>query len=181
MANERALGLAFILAAQTWRQFVVCYGEDEARTIYGLSNILVVFGGGKDIRFYQELSDLIGSTTHTETRYSSRGSDWFGVMDRSWDQRRVPILEPAELRRIEQRKALVLAEMYDPIIANLHRCIDGKRGKELLVAQERARLVARGIDTNRHPDRHSDQLVSSESTVATETVARTRQRLGLPK
>ncbi|MEO5663434.1 MAG: TraM recognition domain-containing protein [Nocardioides sp.] len=111
----------------------------------------MVFGGGKDIRFYQELSDLIGSTTHTETRYSSRGREWFGVMDRSFDQRRVPILEPAELRRIEQRKALVLAEMYDPIISSLHRCIDGKRGKELLAAQKRARLTARGDDETPHP------------------------------
>jgi len=177
MANERALGLSFILAAQTWRQFVVCYGEDEARTIYGLSNNLVVFGGGKDIRFYQELSDLIGSTSHTETRYSARGHELFGVMDRSYDQRRVPILEPAELRRIEQRKALVLAEMYDPIIANLHRCIDGKRGKALLAAQQRARLAARG---------HSDVAepihpVPVEPTLPTEPVSRTRQRLGMPK
>ncbi len=31
MANERALGLSFIYAAQTWRQLVICYGEDEAR------------------------------------------------------------------------------------------------------------------------------------------------------
>ena len=151
MANERALGLSFILAAQTWRQFVVCYGEDEARTIYGLSNNLVVFGGGKDIRFYQELSDLIGSTSHTETRYSARGHELFGVMDRSYDQRRVPILEPAELRRIEQRKALVLAEMYDPIIAHLHRCIDGKRGKELLAAQN---VRLRGPRPRRGPRAH---------------------------
>jgi type IV secretion system protein VirD4 len=152
MANERALGLSFILAAQTWRQFVVSYGEDEARTIYGLSNNLVVFGGGKDIRFYQELSDLIGSVTATETRYSSRGDRWFGTRDPSWDQRRVPILEPAELRRIAQRKALVLAETFDPIIANLHRCIDGRRGKELLAAQQRARLAARsGTDNNPAP------------------------------
>jgi type IV secretion system protein VirD4 len=152
MANERALGLSFILAAQTWRQFVVCYGEDEARTIYGLSNNLVVFGGGKDIRFYQELSDLIGSVTATETRYSSRGDGWFASRDPSWDHRRVPILEPAELRRIAQRKALVLAEMYDPIIANLNRCIDGRRGKELLAAQKRTRLAAcTGTDDNPAP------------------------------
>lgn len=177
MANERALGLSFILAAQTWRQFVVCYGEDEARTIYGLSNNLVVFGGGKDIRFYQELSDLIGSTSHTETRYSARGHELFGVMDRSFDQRRVPILEPAELRRIEQRKALVLAEMYDPIIANLHRCIDGKRGKELLAAQERARLAARGHETVAQPI----HPVTVDPPTPTEPVARTRQRLGMPK
>ena len=182
LANERALGLSFILAAQTWRQFVVCYGEDEARTIYGLSNNLVVFGGGKDIRFYQELSDLIGSTTHTETRYSSRGHELFGVMDRSYDQRRVPILEPAELRRIEPRKALVLSEMYDPIIANLHRCVDGRRGKELLAAQKRARLTARGHEaTARESARTIETIDPIEPLATTETVARTRQRLGMPK
>ncbi|MBZ5735349.1 TraM recognition domain-containing protein [Nocardioides sp. TRM66260-LWL] len=182
LANERALGLSFILAAQTWRQFVVCYGEDEARTIYGLSNNLVVFGGGKDIRFYQELSDLIGSTTHTETRYSSRGHELFGVMDRSYDQRRVPILEPAELRRIEPRKALVLSEMHDPIISNLHRCIDGKRGKELLVAQRRARLDARGrARAGDEPGYLIETIDPVEPLSVTETVARTRQRLGMPK
>ena len=142
MANERALGLSFILAAQTWRQLVVCYGEDEARTIYGLSNNLVVFGGGKDVRFYQELSDLIGSTTATETRYSTYGRGWFGIAVPSWEQRRVPILEPAELRRLGPRCALVLAEMYDPIIAHLRRSIDGRRGRNLLAAQAHARRVA---------------------------------------
>lgn len=142
MANERALGLSFILAAQTWRQLVVSYGEDEARTIHGLSNNLVVFGGGKDIRFYQELSDLIGSTTETATRYSTSGRGWLGVAEPSWEQRRVPILEPAELRRLGSRRALVLAEMYDPIIAHLRRCLDGRRGRHLLAAQARARRAA---------------------------------------
>ena len=98
-------------------------------------------------------------------------------MDRSFNQRRVPILEPAELRRIEQRKALVLAEMYDPIIANLHRCIDGKRGKELLAAQRSARLTARGDDETLQPTHPLD----AESTVPTETISRTRLRLGMPK
>ena len=184
LANERALGLSFILAAQTWRQFVVCYGEDEARTIYGLSNNLVVFGGGKDIRFYQELSDLTGSTTHAEVRHSRRGSDWFGVPDKSWDPKRVPILEPAELRRIEPRKALVLSEMYDPIIANLHRCIDGRRGKELLAAQKRARLNARGHDPAvavKAATRPIETIDPIEPCATTEPVARTRQRLGMPK
>ena len=176
MANERALGVSFILAAQTWRQFVVAYGEDEARTIYGLSNNLVVFGGGKDVRFYQELADLIGSTSHTETRYSSRGHEMFRQLDRSYDQRRVPILEPAELRRIEQRKAMVLAETYDPIIAQLHRCIDGKHGKELLGAQNRARRAARNHDAAAH----GASQPAGQSTSA-ETLSRTRRRLGMPK
>ena len=49
MANERALGLSFIYAAQTWRQLVICYGEDEARALFGLTNVIVVFGGCKDV------------------------------------------------------------------------------------------------------------------------------------
>ena len=32
---------------------VVSYGEDEARSLFGLTNNLVIFGGGKDIHFYQ--------------------------------------------------------------------------------------------------------------------------------
>ena len=177
MANERALGLSFILAAQTWRQFVVCYGDDEARTIYGLSNNVVVFGGGKDIQFYRELSDLIGSTTHTDIRYSSRGHALFGVMDRSFDQRRVPILEPAELRRIESRKALVLADMYDPIIADLYRCIDGKRGQQLLAAQRRARYAS----PHHHPTVPTTQSAEIDPSRPTEPIACTRQRLGMPQ
>lgn len=164
MANERALGLSFILAAQTWRQLVVCYGEDEARTIYGLSNSLIVFGGGKDVRFYQELSDLIGSTTAIETRYSTHGRGWFGIAEPSWEQRRVPILEPAELRRLGSRRALVLAEMYDPIIAHLRRCIDGRRGRNLLAAQAHARRV-----TGRDPANLGD-----------ESMPLTMKRFGLP-
>jgi type IV secretion system protein VirD4 len=107
-------------------------------------------------------------------------------MDRSWDQRRVPIFEPAELRRIEQRKALVLAEMYDPIIANLHRCIDGKRGKELLAAQKRARLNAASPPSPRcppgNPTARTEPAATPVQPIApTEPVARTRQRLGMPK
>ena len=66
MANERALGLSFIYAAQTWRQLVDLYGEHEARALFGLTNVLVIFGGGKDVDFNQEISDLIG--THPGAR-----------------------------------------------------------------------------------------------------------------
>ena len=72
MANERALGLAFIYAAQTWRQLVICYGEDEARTLFGLTNNIVVFGGGKDIAFYKEFSELVGTTRVTRRSSTDR-------------------------------------------------------------------------------------------------------------
>ena len=70
MANERALGLSFIYAAQTWRQLVICYGEDEARALFGLTNVIAVFGGGKDGLFNRELSDLIGTSRVSRTTYN---------------------------------------------------------------------------------------------------------------
>jgi type IV secretion system protein VirD4 len=76
MANERALGIWFIYAAQTWRQLVICYGEDEARAMFGLTNNIVVFGGGKDGQFYREISELIGTARVIRTTYSSGRGGW---------------------------------------------------------------------------------------------------------
>lgn len=138
MANERALGISFIYAAQTWRQMVVCYGEDEARSLLGLTNNLVVFGGGKDIHFYREMSDLIG-VTRIQRRSSSDGPAGYSDTRSSDDQ---PILRPEQLRQIPHRQALVLAENAPPVQARLHRCLDGRDGRRLTseLAATRAQL-----------------------------------------
>jgi len=49
-------------AAQTWRQLVLSYGEDKARALFGLTNVIGALGGGKDGAFYRELSGLLGVT-----------------------------------------------------------------------------------------------------------------------
>ena len=135
MANERALGLSFIYAAQTWRQLVICYGEDEARAMFGLTNNIVVFGGGKDGHFYREISELMGTARVARTTYSS-GRGGGGKTTAGED---VPILRPEEIRQLPERQALVVSENARPLIAKLHRCIDGKDGKALLTAQDAAR------------------------------------------
>lgn len=135
MANERALGLSFIYAAQTWRQLVICYGEDEARAMFGLTNNIVVFGGGKDGHFYREISELIGTARVARTTYSRGPSGW-GKTTMGED---VPILRPEEIRQLPDRRALVVSENARPLIAKLHRCIDGARGKNLLRTQRSAR------------------------------------------
>ncbi len=135
MANERSLGLSFIYAAQTWRQLVICYGEDEARTLFGLTNNVVLFGGGKDGLFYREMSDLVGTTRVARTTYSTGRGGW-GKTTAGED---VPILRPEEIRQLPQRQALVIAENARPIITRLDRCIDGRRGRQLLAAQASAR------------------------------------------
>ena len=139
MANERALGLSFIWASQTFTQLKVCYGEDEAHSILGLSNNLVVFGGGKDIEFYRQLSDLVGSTRVTRESAQKHGPSF----SRSWQGEEVPILRPEEIRRLPEKSALVISGHSAPIVAKLRRCLDGKRGQQLKADQEIARARSR--------------------------------------
>ncbi|MGH3491723.1 MAG: type IV secretory system conjugative DNA transfer family protein [Sciscionella sp.] len=134
MANERALGLSFIWAAQTRSQLTSIFGEQQARDIFGLTNILVVFGGSKDHAFNQEISDLLGPVRVTRTSWQTghRGGRTTSAED-------IPILLAAEIRQLPEGRALVIAENGRPIIAGLHRCIDGHAGRRLLHQQQRAR------------------------------------------
>ena len=134
MANERALGISFIYAAQTWRQLAAIFGEQEARAIFGLTNVLVLFGGSKDVAFNQEISDLVGTVRISRTSWQTghRGG-------RTTSGEDVPILRPAEIRQIKERRALVVAENGKPILTRLTRCIDGKSGQQLLVQQAAVR------------------------------------------
>jgi type IV secretion system protein VirD4 len=51
----------------------------------------------------------------------------------------IAILRPEEVRQLQERYALVLAENGKPIMARLARCIDGKAGRRLLADQKRLR------------------------------------------
>jgi type IV secretion system protein VirD4 len=146
MANDRALGVSYIYAAQTWRQLVLLYGEHEARALFGLTNVVIAFGGGKDGDFYRELSELIGRTRVRRSSYSYRGAGWA----RSTHGEDTPVLRPEEIRLLPPGRALVLAENAPPLIARLTRCLTGRRGAALLAAQAAARdrvVAARGRGT----------------------------------
>ncbi|MGC3994746.1 MAG: TraM recognition domain-containing protein [Propionicimonas sp.] len=140
MANERALGISIIYAAQTWRQLAALFGDTEARAIFGLTNILALFGGSKDVGFNKEVSDLVGTTRVARTSWhlGGRGGGTASGED-------MVILRPEEVRQLPERHALIVAENTRPIIARLHRCIDGKPGQALLAQQAdtRQRLTAR--------------------------------------
>lgn len=143
MANERALGVIFIYASQTLRQMVIQYGEDEAWALFGLTNVIVVFGRGKDMKLYEELSRLIGDIRVERVTRSSGGR---GGSSRSRSSEDIPVLKPAAIRRIRARRALVVADEAPPIIASLTRCIDGKAGKALLRQQ---RAVRKQVEASR--------------------------------
>jgi type IV secretion system protein VirD4 len=139
MANERALGISFIYAAQTWRQLAAIFGDTEARALYGLTNVLVVFGGGKDIAFNKEISDLVGTTRVSRTTWQFGRS---GGRSASGDD--MLIIRPEEVRQLPERQALVIAENTRPIIAKLTRAIDGRPGHRLLDQQRDVRRQLTG-------------------------------------
>lgn len=149
MANERALGISFIYAAQTWRQLASIFGDTDARALFGLTNVLIMFGGSKDVGFNKEVSDLVGTTRVTRTTWqlgqtggrSAHGDDML-------------ILRPEEVRQLPEKYALVVAENSKPIIARLSRCIDGKTGRQLLAQQREKRQE---LQVGR------DQAISSEA------------------
>lgn len=152
MANERALGLSFIYAVQTWRQLAAIFGEQDARALFGLTNVAIIFGGSKDAAFNRELSELIGSVRVTRSSWQMRGHGGRTVSGET-----VPILRPEQIRELPERQVLVLAENGRPIIARLDRCIEGRRGRRLLAGQQAAR---RRLSEARHA---SDMSGESEA------------------
>jgi type IV secretion system protein VirD4 len=98
--------------------------------LFGLTNVLVMFGGSKDGAFNQEVSDLIG-----QTRVSRRTWQTGTMAGRTFSGEDIAILRPEEIRRLQERRALVIAENGKPIIARLSRCIDGRKGARLVAGQ----------------------------------------------
>ena len=133
MANERALGLSFIWAAQTRSQLTSLFGDEGARDLVGLTNVLVVFGGSKDVTFNREISELLGDVRVGRSNYQTGGFHGGGRTISADD---IPIMRPEEIRQLPEQQALVVAENGKPIIAKLHRCVEGSQG-ERLVAEQR--------------------------------------------
>ena len=142
------MGISIIYAAQTWRQLAGLVGDTEARAILGLTNILALFGGSKDVGFNKEISDLVGTTriARTTWQHGSRGGRTTSGDD-------MLILRPEEIRQLPERHALIVAENTRPIIARLHRSIDGRNGRALLTQQ----AAARAAPADHHANQPGDQ------------------------
>lgn len=146
MANERAMGLSFIYAAQTRAQLTSIFGEQEARAVLGLTNVLLMFGGSKDVAFNQEISDMLGTVRVSRTSYQTGGMHGGSSGGRTVSGEDIAILRPEEVRQLPERHALVVAENGKPIIAKLSRCVNGKAGAQLLAEQ---RILRDQITTGR--------------------------------
>lgn len=136
MANERALGLSFLWAAQTRRQLDTIYGLDQARALFGLTNVLVLFGGSKDVAFNKEVSDLVGPVRVARTSFHLGRTG-----GRTASGEDIPIITADEVRQIPARQALIVAENAKPLLARLTRSIEGRTGRALLAQQAAARAA----------------------------------------
>jgi type IV secretion system protein VirD4 len=129
--------------------------------LFGLTNVLVMFGGSKDGAFNQEISDLVGQTRVSRTNWqagATAGRTFFGED--------IAIIRPEEIRQLLERHALVIAENGKPIIARLSRCIEGKEGARLLAGQARIRSALAG--------RHSATQTAEARAIAALVEARRR-------
>jgi type IV secretion system protein VirD4 len=99
-----------------------------------LTNVLALFGSSKDGAFNQEISDLVG-----QVRVTRRTWQTGAMAGRTFSGDDIAILRPEEIRRLKERRALVLAENCKPIIARMARCIDGKAGRWLVAEQRQLR------------------------------------------
>jgi type IV secretion system protein VirD4 len=123
--------------------------------------VLVMFGGSKDGAFNQEISDLVGQTRVSRTTWQT------GTMaGRTFSGEDITILRPEEIRRLQERRALVIAENGKPIIARLSCCIDGSKGAQLLAGQARLRAEL--------ADRHSAAITAEARAAAALVEARRR-------
>src|ERR1019366_9672144 len=78
---------------------------------------------------------LVGTTRVARTSYDTGR----GGSGRTRSGEDIPVLRPEEIRQLPEGTALVIAENARPLIATLHRCIDGKAGRALLADQGAAR------------------------------------------
>ena len=103
--------------------------------MFGLTNVLVMFGGSKDVAFNREVSDLVGTTRVSRTNWNLGAAAGRGTAHGE----DMIILRPEDVRQLPEKHALVIAENCKPIIAGLSRCIEGKAGAALLQDQRTLR------------------------------------------
>ncbi|WP_232506543.1 type IV secretory system conjugative DNA transfer family protein [Microlunatus flavus] len=130
MANDRALGISFVWAAQTWTQLVARFGTTGAQTLLGLTNVLVVFGGTTDATLTQHLTRLSGRTRTPRVSWTTGSLGT--ARSRNISGEDLATLTDDEIRLLPPGHALVLADQAPPLIAQLRRATRGARGQQLL-------------------------------------------------
>ena len=103
-----------------------------------------VAGGSVQLGAFAVQQRVIGTVRVTRTSWQTGR-----MAGRTVSGDDIDILRPEEIRRLPERQALVIAENGRPIIARLHRSIDGRGGRALLADQQRLRQQLAGRPAQR--------------------------------
>jgi type IV secretion system protein VirD4 len=140
LPSSAARGLCLVWSASNWPQLITCYGEEAARTILDLTDVLVLFGGGRHDPDNRTVGALV-SMAHAGRRSGNGGPVRLG--------------KPAEFAAADpdrvdvgEGEAVILAEDCPPFIASVRSVLGGRTG---------ARLRTELAEVRQRIDRHGDQ------------------------
>ena len=105
LADGGGRGIQICWYAQARSQLVERFGRDKASTILGATSVMLYGGGLHDPELLKDLSTMLGQV---EVRTQTRNTTGTGLSSWSEQVRQVPVLEPAEIYRLDQFEALLM-------------------------------------------------------------------------
>lgn len=106
LADGGGRGIQICWYAQARSQLVDRFGREKASTILGATSVMLYGGGLHDPELLKDLSTMLGQV---EVRTQARHTAGSGVASWSEQVRHVPAMEPAEIYRLAQFEALLMA------------------------------------------------------------------------
>lgn len=106
LADGGGRGIQICWYAQARSQLIERFGRDKASTILGATSVMLYGGGLHDPELLKDLSTMLGQV---EVRTQTRTTAGTGMSSWSEQVRQVPVLEPAEIYRLAQFEALLMA------------------------------------------------------------------------
>lgn len=106
LADGGGRGIQICWYAQARSQLVERFGRHKASTILGATSVMLYGGGLHDPELLKDLSTMLGQV---EVRTQTRNTAGSGLPSWSEQIRQVPVLEPAEIYRLAQFEALLMA------------------------------------------------------------------------
>jgi type IV secretory pathway TraG/TraD family ATPase VirD4 len=111
-------GIPLFAAIQSPSQLRQRWTDAEAETIWNNANITLVFGGLKNDKDLQALSQLCGE--RDERIYTHSGGWWSGEpRSSSYTLRRVPVMAASQIRQLGKQELLVLHRNTRPFLAKI--------------------------------------------------------------
>ena len=118
MSEGGGSGIMTLAVLQSLSQARARWGDQHGAAIWDASSVKVILGGGSNARDLADLSAIIGER---DEETESRSVDRRGERSRSWNTRRVPIMDTRDLRTLPYGTAVLLLRATPPVILELAR------------------------------------------------------------